>query len=39
MLQVPERAEMTMFIRNCWYMVAWDHEVPADGLFSRTVIG
>jgi vanillate O-demethylase monooxygenase subunit len=28
-----------MFIRNCWYVVAWDHEIPADGLFSRTVIG
>ena len=28
-----------MFIRNCWYLVAWDHEIPADGLFSRTVIG
>jgi len=28
-----------MFIRNCWYVVAWDHEVPADGLFNRTVIG
>jgi vanillate O-demethylase monooxygenase subunit len=28
-----------MFIRNCWYVIAWDHEVPADGLFSRTVIG
>ena len=27
------------FIRNCWYMVAWDHEIPADGLFSRRVIG
>jgi hypothetical protein len=25
-----------MFIRNCWYVVAWDHEVPADGLFART---
>ncbi|HTT11752.1 MAG TPA: aromatic ring-hydroxylating dioxygenase subunit alpha [Burkholderiaceae bacterium] len=28
-----------MFIRNCWYVIAWDHEVPADGLFTRTVIG
>ena len=27
------------FIRNCWYMVAWDHEIPPEGLFSRTVIG
>jgi phenylpropionate dioxygenase-like ring-hydroxylating dioxygenase large terminal subunit len=28
-----------MFIRNCWYVVAWDHEIPAEGLFARTVIG
>ncbi len=28
-----------MFIRNCWYVIAWDHEIAADGLFSRTVLG
>ena len=28
-----------MFIRNCWYVIAWDHEVPRDGLLSRTVLG
>ncbi len=28
-----------MFIRNCWYVVAWDHEIPDDHLFARTVIG
>jgi phenylpropionate dioxygenase-like ring-hydroxylating dioxygenase large terminal subunit len=28
-----------MFIRNCWYVIAWDHEVPRDALFTRTVIG
>ena len=27
-----------MFIRNRWYMVAWEHEIPADGLFHRSVI-
>ena len=27
-----------MFIRNCWYVIAWDHEVPADALFARTVV-
>ena len=27
-----------MFIRNCWYVVAWDHEVGADALFSRRVL-
>jgi phenylpropionate dioxygenase-like ring-hydroxylating dioxygenase large terminal subunit len=28
-----------MFIRNCWYVVAWDHEIPAQGLFTRRVLG
>lgn len=28
-----------MFIRNCWYVIAWDHEVPEHGLFARKVIG
>jgi phenylpropionate dioxygenase-like ring-hydroxylating dioxygenase large terminal subunit len=28
-----------MFIRNCWYVIAWDHEVGADALFSRRVLG
>ncbi len=27
-----------MFIRNCWYVVAWDTEIPADGFLARTVI-
>jgi len=27
-----------MFLRNCWYVIAWDHEIPADGLFARTVL-
>jgi vanillate O-demethylase monooxygenase subunit len=28
-----------MFIRDCWYVIAWDHEIPEDGLFTRTVLG
>jgi vanillate O-demethylase monooxygenase subunit len=28
----------TGFIRNCWYVIAWDHEIPTDGLFTRTVL-
>lgn len=28
-----------MFIRNTWYVVAWDHEIPAEGLFTRTICG
>ena len=28
-----------MFIRNLWYVAAWEHEISAAGLFSRTIIG
>jgi phenylpropionate dioxygenase-like ring-hydroxylating dioxygenase large terminal subunit len=32
-----------MFVKNCWYMIAWDHEIPkeqANGeIFSRMVLG
>ena len=28
-----------MFMQNCWYVAAWDHEIEADALFSRTVCG
>ena len=28
-----------MFLRNAWYVAAWDHEVTADQLFGRTVLG
>ncbi len=27
-----------MFLRSCWYVIAWDYEIPADGLFTRTVL-
>jgi phenylpropionate dioxygenase-like ring-hydroxylating dioxygenase large terminal subunit len=27
-----------MYVRNCWYVIAWDHEIPTDGLFTRTVL-
>jgi hypothetical protein len=27
-----------MFIRNCWYVAAWDIEVPAEGLLHRTLL-
>ena len=33
--------KLTMWLRNCWYVIAWDHEIPAAGsrdLFSRTVL-
>lgn len=31
-----------MWLRNCWYVIAWDHEIPAASeskLFSRKVLG
>jgi hypothetical protein len=31
--------EATSFLRNYWYVVAWDHEIPDDALFSRTILG
>lgn len=27
-----------MFIRNAWYVIAWEHEIPLEGLFTRTVL-
>lgn len=31
-----------MWLRNCWYVIAWGHEIPAaddSRLFTRTVLG
>jgi phenylpropionate dioxygenase-like ring-hydroxylating dioxygenase large terminal subunit len=28
-----------MFIRNAWYVVAWDFEVLADTVLERTILG
>jgi phenylpropionate dioxygenase-like ring-hydroxylating dioxygenase large terminal subunit len=27
------------FLKNCWYVAAWDHEILADGLLQRTICG
>jgi phenylpropionate dioxygenase-like ring-hydroxylating dioxygenase large terminal subunit len=27
------------FVRNCWYVAAWSHEVGDDKLFARTILG
>jgi vanillate O-demethylase monooxygenase subunit len=27
-----------MFLKNCWYVAAWDHELD-DGLLARTILG
>lgn len=27
-----------MYIRNCWYVAAWDHELLGDTLLSRTLL-
>ena len=28
-----------MFLKNCWYVAAWSHEVGDDGFLARTVAG
>jgi phenylpropionate dioxygenase-like ring-hydroxylating dioxygenase large terminal subunit len=28
-----------MFIKNCWYVAAWDHEINAGSLLGRTLLG
>jgi len=27
------------FVREAWYVLAWDHEIGASGFFTRTVLG
>jgi phenylpropionate dioxygenase-like ring-hydroxylating dioxygenase large terminal subunit len=32
----------SLWLQNCWYVIAWDHEIPAADateLFTRTVLG
>jgi len=28
-----------VFVRNCWYVAAWDYEVLPDSLFERQILG
>jgi phenylpropionate dioxygenase-like ring-hydroxylating dioxygenase large terminal subunit len=28
-----------VFVKNCWYVAAWEHEVPASGCLARTIAG
>ena len=28
-----------MFLRNCWYVAGWGHDIAADSLVSRTMLG
>lgn len=30
---------MSSFVRNAWYVAAWEHELPKGGLFARTILG
>jgi phenylpropionate dioxygenase-like ring-hydroxylating dioxygenase large terminal subunit len=35
-------SEHSLWLRDCWYVIAWDHEIPAADakeLFTRTVLG
>ena len=27
------------YIKNCWYVAAWDHELLGDALLQRTICG
>ncbi|HSY95220.1 MAG TPA: aromatic ring-hydroxylating dioxygenase subunit alpha [Steroidobacteraceae bacterium] len=41
MVSIPAavRESSGQFIRNAWYVVAWDYEVLDDALFERTILG
>ena len=41
MVSIPAavRVSSGLFIRNAWYVVAWDYEVLDDALFERTILG
>ena len=28
-----------MFVRNCWYVAAWSHEIGGDALLARRILG
>ena len=30
--------ETVLFIKNCWYVAAWDNEVPQEAMFARTLL-
>ena len=27
-----------MWLKNCWYVIAWEHEIDEDALFTRRVL-
>jgi vanillate O-demethylase monooxygenase subunit len=37
--QVALQPAAPQYVRDCWYVAAWSHEVEAQGLFSRTILG
>lgn len=30
---------MSEYVKNLWYMAAWDHEIPSGGMLSRVLLG
>ncbi len=32
------QASSTNFVRNCWYVAAWDHDILPDSLFERRIL-
>ena len=31
--------DLVMFLRNCWYVAAWDDEIGGEVPFARTILG
>jgi vanillate O-demethylase monooxygenase subunit len=42
-MHAPARAdaprEKAVFLRNCWYVAAWAHELDDERVLARTIIG
>ncbi|CCA92109.1 vanillate monooxygenase [Novosphingobium sp. PP1Y] len=38
MHQETRETRMTDYVRNLWYMAAWDDEIPENGMLSRTLL-
>ena len=37
MMQIETHVDS--FVRNCWYVAAWEDEISADSVFERTLLG
>ena len=39
MSTVTQKTHGSRWLRNCWYVAAWSHELDASGLTERTILG